>query len=873
MAEPTPNPTFEDIDLEATSRLSELEPESEFDDPVAHFHDDFVEQVKKGSFDFSGSHDDATELDQNAYYQQLDQAFAQFLTVNNNPDVPQKFSNKWMQAAEDFMVNEIAAYDWKSGEIGQKEVDEIIVALITPNKAAPKSGKPGIGKLEEWIQNQPALKREYDKWKKDHAVASAEAQKGDARSRLQELRLETDNPSQHYMDQFVSRVKTGAFNFGGEHNNEAELEQNVHFSQLVSTLERFLQVHDNPELPTNIRGAWMKACIDFLTGEITAYNTNPPPPSVNPPFANPEYGQFGIGKKDVDEMRKALITPGKRGPITGKPGIGRLEEWIHNQPEWKGEYEKWEKTKAAQKAQEEAAAKAAAAAAEASKTEAQRAEDARLAELRAQQETEQGRQTAAQEAAQNLATTKEQLVQRDTELDTQFLALPPTIVSASLATRIAAMKTDIAAMNNAAQEGPLKTRIGKLESEISAFENLWSMSGDPDIPTAARDKVFKAVKDGTQTPQDGWAELQKAQTAKRAADERALAEDGPPADKWIASIEKMKPGALRTLATMAVSVVVSLSKAPLIGSYFRKLFSNKYLWEKYGDEDAHKSYDVEQEFRKFGIKRSVCAALGDMPTKDAVTELETNAEAYAPNDASGKVKLEWLATQLRAKGGDTSEATLYEFMGSPDWLPVKYRADQAPAVVQNAPAPRPTPAPAPPGAQPQAAPAGTPPVTIVAAPAAAAAAAGTANEGAKDAQAPTPAELETQYAAALNKSLERYKDKPPFDLTAGQFPFELPYKNNGKVEKIPCKIYGNTFEIGSYKYNLKLPMGANLQSISISGSVEDGKVKLVAGALMITGEREISLSKLVEHLEALRVGPASHQIPLGTETATFEKVA
>lgn len=420
----------------------------------------------------------------------------------------------------------------------------------------------------------------------------------------------------------------------------------------------------------------------------------------------------------------------------------------------------------------------------------------------------------------------------------------------------------------------LKQRIPNAndENSISGFETvLIALEGSV---TAYEKQTAEKVK--TDTEQAAKKQEQEAkETEEKAAEEQARldAEEesaAPTVDKLLRFTaqlpedSKLKP-ILKTIAALLVSIGVGIAKLPWIGNKLRGSFiSNKLLAEQ-GDETAKLALKTERVFRKFGLSRALANELGGVATKEAVKALQKQAAEIKPEDISDeaekksaeaeKIKFTNLAEALTQRGGDKSEQSLFEFVANKEWE--QPQTAQAPAPQPQAPSQTPQS----PSPQPQSPPAAP---TQAAAPAAAAAV--------KPPEKPTETP-ETKLIQATNEELKPFNNRT-IDLTKETFLFRLPYiTQNGSIDYANCSIRGNNFEIGGHKYKLELPMGANLQKITMEGPIQTGSTELVAGKFGLSDSKEIPLKTLLANLEALRKEPKNRTITIGNDNATFKYLA
>lgn len=422
---------------------------------------------------------------------------------------------------------------------------------------------------------------------------------------------------------------------------------------------------------------------------------------------------------------------------------------------------------------------------------------------------------------------------------------------------------------------PTTEQITALEGQIATLEQLKGLAENAEIPKEKKDPILADVKEGKKAPEAAVAELEQLRQGAQAAIARTEGEDAPAVDKLVAYAERLKSGktkiwgveispksALLALAGALTGLFTALAKLPLIGNWVRKNFlSNKVLAEQ-GDERAKALIPVENAFHKFGLPRSIAIDSADQKTCDVVAAFSTEPEKTSKK-ADVQAKLRQLAAALKEKGGDTSDVPLVEFLNAnPIGEPV-----QSPAALQPA------------AASPEAAVA----TGAAVAGGAATVVAGTATAAAT-ASPPEAREsaLPSLCAIDMDNSLNDYRGKGPIKLSEQPVNFQYVYPKSTEpleTEKVSvaCSILpGNKFKIGDYTYNVKLPGGADLESVKIEGFISanrtaQGTATLTAKMLFVTKSGEIPLSDLVTHLEALSKGPQSHPVTVGDNTVTFER--
>ncbi len=176
--------------------------------------------------------------------------------------------------------------------------------------------------------------------------------------------------------------------------------------------------------------------------------------------------------------------------------------------------------------------------------------------------------------------------------------------------------------------------------------------------------------------------------------------------------------------------------------------------------------------------------------------------------------------------------------------------------------------------KPAAAPNPAPAATVANVPTAAPSPAPTAAPTAAPTKPPekTPADLQKELIAKTNENLKKYAGET-VDLKTKDFSFPLPYIEGQEIKTVTCTIHGNTFKVGTFVFEMKLPANANLQSIKFEGTAQGGTAEITAGKLIWSDTKEIPLKELLVHLEKLRSGPASDSIQVGSDTATLTKTA
>ncbi|MBI4994654.1 hypothetical protein HZC21_03350 [Candidatus Peregrinibacteria bacterium] len=461
-----------------------------------------------------------------------------------------------------------------------------------------------------------------------------------------------------------------------------------------------------------------------------------------------------------------------------------------------------------------------------------------------------------QEVSKSLSSKKEDLAKRANDLEQKLLQMASTAEIEKNKKELTDLKIKIPDAPDLATAAAYETILVALEGSAVAYEKQ------------AAEKAKKEAEQATE--QEKQKQEQEAkEAAQRAKEEETLLEseeerEAPIVDKLLnftnrlPENSKLKP-ILTIIAAFLTSIGVGMAKWPWIGEKLRGTFiSNKLLAEK-GDETAKLALKTEHLFRKYGLPRALANELGGVATKEAVKVLRQKAAEIKPEDISDeverktaeaeKMKFTNLADALTQRNGDKSDQSLFEFAASKEWeTPAVAVAPQAPA----------------PAAAPQ-----QPTVAPAVVPAAAPAAAPTPLSGAaKPAENP-----ETKLIQATNEELKKYENRT-IDLTQETFSFRLPYiSQNGGIEYANCSIKENNITIGGHKYRLELPVGANLQKITIQGPFQTGSAELMAGKFMMSDSKEIPLKTLLANFEALQKEPKDRTIAIGGKSATFKYLA
>ncbi|MBI5413779.1 hypothetical protein HZA42_05530 [Candidatus Peregrinibacteria bacterium] len=468
---------------------------------------------------------------------------------------------------------------------------------------------------------------------------------------------------------FITKVKFGDFDFKGENNEAAKVEENLVFKEVKNSLVGLLGELSPENGPITMQKQWMEEISRCVLAELKAY-----------------IGTFGgKGEMDLDAVRKffAVVRDPAQTSVGGQAGIGSFEDWF--QKIHKTEYNAWHAEKGRQKST--------------------------LAQKEGEEST----------AHATLESVKVDLKQTLAPIQAKFAALPATIMPEALTAEATALAAQIDAATDSAKKVDIEGAITAFGAKLAPFEELAKDPAAAEIPPEKCDAIFAKVKSGEKSPVEAKAMIAQEKAASDAAMEEADSADTPMVDKLFAWANKAEEGstwktALTGIAKLLSGLLASLAGVTWIGDKVRNsgLISNKMLAEQFHDEKAAVALKVEKQFRAFRLTRAIANKIGPFKTKDVVKALrEKPGEVVA--DTAMHPKLQRLAERLTQNGGDTSEKTVFEFMGNnPSWKEIKSpeepaQTPAAPLVASaNAPAAAPTAAT---GTPPAGAPASTPPKT------------------------------------------------------------------------------------------------------------------------------------------------------------------
>lgn len=447
------------------------------------------------------------------------------------------------------------------------------------------------------------------------------------------------------------------------------LENNDAFKKTREGLKSFFETNKTGA-PEKLQKAWRDAAVDFMIGEIQSYDN--------------ALGRMGI--RAAEQALKILADPNATGR-SGQKGVGDFEQWVKNPPQ-SAEYAKWQ-------------------AGEKDRAEQSKALDAKKADVKGKLDAAKkdpalaavtkfpgvvkkfeamAAETEAADAVDKLATIEttiagvaavgstiknsyDKAIAIETRLTACANFLPPTFSD-----EITKIKTGITE-SDGTDLNTHEATMTALGDRLKPFEELRPLAEDPEIPPERRTQILTALKEGKRTPEQAKAELE---AAKQAANLPVTAdEDAPAIDKLLGWVDSMEEGKMKKvlggIALMLASICATLSKAPLIGSWFRgKAISNKLIAEKFHDEEAVLAVKVETEFRKFGLPEDLVSDLGGKKTKEVIALIRQKPEKIT-TDKAKQTKLAALAGQLEAKGGSGSDDKLIDFIGNNSaWTGIEY---------------------------------------------------------------------------------------------------------------------------------------------------------------------------------------------------------
>ncbi|GEM_PF-5573241 len=447
------------------------------------------------------------------------------------------------------------------------------------------------------------------------------------------------------------------------------IENNGAFKMSKDGLKLFFEA-SQIDAPEKLQKAWRDAAVDFMIAEIQSYDKS--------------WGTMGI--RQVEASLKALSDPNTAGH-SGQKGVGGFEQWVKNPPQ-SLEYAKWQaeqKQKAEQAQtvdQKKADLKGKLTAAKEDpvlKTVAQFPGMVRQFEAIGGEIEGAGDITALSSLEANIAaliaTGGKIQTLYDSAIATETRAMAcAAFLPTALSDEIKGIKTNVTESGGTNLAG-LEASIAAFSEKLKPFEELRPLAENAEIPAERRTQILTALRERKQTPEQAKVQLEAAQQAANLP--LTADEDAPAIDKLLGWVDSMEEGKMKKvlggIALALASICATLSKAPLIGSWFRgKMISNRLLAEKFGDEEAALAVKVETEFRKFGLPEDLVAELGGKKTKEVIALVRQKPEKIT-TDKPTQAKLAVLAGQLEAKGGAGSDDKLVDFMGNASvWTGIEY---------------------------------------------------------------------------------------------------------------------------------------------------------------------------------------------------------
>lgn len=475
--------------------------------------------------------------------------------------------------------------------------------------------------------------------------------------------------------------------------------------------------------------------------------------------------------------------------------------------------------------------------------------------------------------------------QKIAETEAKLNSLRPDIIPQKLKDEMASIKEAFGKAEDAGALSGIGGKCQALDQQIVDVATLQKLAETPGLSEADQKAMIAEVQKGEKSPAQIKEEYEASKKAIEAAIEKVAGADLPAIDRLQGLIENMPDdsslkGPLTMIATTLTTLFASLANInmPPIGNWIRKTFISNERLAKDGDEKAKLMIPVERKFHEFGLTRAMAIDYSGKKTSDVVKLFTEKPEEVdgAKDNTEIQDKLRKLGAALKEKGGENNESLLMDFLRLNPTLKA-----QPSATTSAQPASGPTASPqTAPTAQPTPAPAVAP---TVAAGAAGAAAAQPGTPGAEQAARPpegqpqSPNLLLTQCAIKTDNSLKDYRDKGPIKLADRPINFKFAYPEGTglalKIQEADCSILPkNEFKVGNYKYKVKLPSNANLDSVEIKGSFANGGIAaLSASVLFVSDTARVPLADLAKHLEALRQGPKSYKVP-GDKPVEFELI-
>ena len=140
-------------------------------------------------------------------------------------------------------------------------------------------------------------------------------------------------------------------------------------------------------------------------------------------------------------------------------------------------------------------------------------------------------------------------------------------------------------------------------------------------------------------------------------------------------------------------------------------------------------------------------------------------------------------------------------------------------------------------------------------------------------KAPT---LQEQQYKAINEGLKPYQGKTT-KLADAPFKIKIPFIEGSALSTpVECSINDqNEISLGTtLKYTMKLPLTISLEAIQIEGTAETGSAKLTAGNFILSGDKKVSIAKMIAFINTLQKDKPVEQklVTEDGQEVTFTKV-
>lgn len=432
-------------------------------------------------------------------------------------------------------------------------------------------------------------------------TAGAEAIHAETHAATVALRSTIDADMKH----FVEGVKSGDFDFEGDNNDKATVENNLNMKNLSNLIKAmFAKTQRENNAPDEFQKPWRQAVINYVLADVSSFSLK---------GGTLMQSLSTMGDTEVDATIQNVKNPDMVGR-KGQKGVGAFEVWIENSPQ-KAEYEKW---KANEPKKREMNNKI-------TETETKMATIEGLVPQTLKEQLSKLKIDVNADNGSNIPSFDIKLTELTGAL-AKYEELKPLTESAEIP---AEKRTEIITKLKTGQITPEAAK-----QELEAAKTLSTAEAEEETPTLDKAK--------------SWVE--------------SLPKEGT-----MGKLRSVMLKVTTLVTALFAKIAMSDSSAWLssfLGITIRgSMVSNEYLYLEHKDAKAELALKTEALFKKFGLPKLISNKFGEKKPAELIAKIRTK-----PADITSKTelhpKLVALADELEKKGGKGIDATLFAFVGS-----------------------------------------------------------------------------------------------------------------------------------------------------------------------------------------------------------------